>query len=503
MDNIKEIVKTLSSDDLKEFRIFCNRQKRIKNRMDLKLFDVLCEEIEYKPSQIIDKLYESKNPNAYHAVRKRLVRNLTYFIMLKRMDNDNTSASSIMGAISLARYLFDHRSHRLAWGFLKKAEDQAINNEQFELLNGIYNLMIEYNSSSGAPDLDVIINRREKNKKLANEDEKALIAHALISKKLQEHKLNGNSVDFNRLIKKVIKDLELSETVLKRPKVLFNMVSIVRSGSLASKDFKTFEPYIIETYEAIKNRGRFSESTHYYKVQLLYMIAHVLYRNRKFEESIIYLKELEENLNAYKKVFFLQFYPKYLLLVAAANNYLNKLPEAVEILSNALSDKSLKIGVKDQHNIILNLAVYHFNGGDFASAVKTIISFPKSDSWIEKRLGKEWLIRKNLIELIIQYELGNHEIALKRINAMNKHFREMFASPIYGRAKIYMDFIKEFINDPEWVKKVGFFRKAKPLLKKKPNEQEDTQAMAFYCWLISKKENKAYYEVLLSTVNQI
>jgi hypothetical protein len=86
---------------------------------------------------------------------------------------------------------------------------------------------------------------------------------------------------------------------------------------------------------------------------------------------------------------------------------------------------------------------------------------------------------------------------------MNKHFREMFASPIYGRAKIYMDFIKEFINDPEWVKKVGFFRKAKPLLKKKPNEQEDTQAMAFYCWLISKKENKAYYEVLLSTVNQI
>ena len=502
MDNIKEIVKTLSSDDVKEFRIFCNRQKRIKNRMDLKLFDILCEEVDYKPAQIVELLYESKNSNAYHAVRKRLVRNLTDFIMLKRMDNDNTSASSIMGTISLARYLFDHKSQRLAWGFLKKAEDQALNNEQFELLNGIYNLMIEHNSSQGAPDLNEVIKKKEKIKTLANEDEQALIAHALISKKLEEFKLSGTKVDFNRLVKKVIKDFSLSEKVLKRPKVLFNMVSIVRSGSLASKDFKSFEPYILENYNEIKNRGGFSESTHYYKIQLLYMIAHVLYRNRKFEESIVYLEEMEENLQAFNKVFFLQFYPKYLLLVAAAKNYLNKLPEAIEILSNALANKSLTLGVKDQHNIILNLAVYHFNGGDFSNAVKTIISFPKSDNWIEKRLGKEWLLRKNLIELIIQYELGNHDIALKRISSINNHFREMLLLKQYQSAKIYMEFVKEFIKDPEWVNKLGFFRKAKPLIEKNPRDQEDTQAMAFYCWLVSKMEKKEYYKVLVETVNQ-
>ena len=501
MDNIKEIIQTLSADDVKEFRVFCNRQKRLKERKDLRLFEILSQDQDYKPNQIIDMLYDKPNKNAYHSVRKRLLRNLADFIMVKRMDNDNSSASNIMGLMSLVRYLFEHKSNRLAWNFLKKAEELAINNEQFDLLNGIFNIMIEHNNPKFGRDLKDLIHRKTENKKRVDEDERALIAHALISKKLYEHKVEGTKADFNRLVRKVLKDYKLSEAVLERPKLLYNMLSIVRSGALATKDYSTFEPYIIEHYHAVKDKNGFSPSTHIYKLHILYMLAHVLYRNRKFEETITYLQELRENLGEKNTYFFQQFYPKYLLLLAAVHNFRGNLEMAIEILQSALNDDQIKMGTKDNHNLILNLAVYHFNAEDFPKAIKTIISFPKTDKWIETRIGKEWLMRKNLIELIIQFELGNLDIAKSRVKNLEHHFSDLLEQKPYRRVKTYLEIILEFIKNPEWVKTISFARKAKPLVERNPRESEDTQAMAFYCWLKSKMEGRAYYDVLLETIN--
>ena len=44
-------------------------------------------------------LYGKPNLNAYHTLRKRLTRELLDFTMLKSMDEDNTSYSTILGMI--------------------------------------------------------------------------------------------------------------------------------------------------------------------------------------------------------------------------------------------------------------------------------------------------------------------------------------------------------------------------------------------------------------------
>src|SRR5210317_1764991 len=116
MDTLKLIVKTMKSQEKKDFRNFIHSQKKLENRKDLELFDLISNENDEQNLELA--LYGKSNKVAYHALRKRLTRKLTDFIVLKRLEEDTTTSSSLMGLISLARYLFERRAEALAWDYL-------------------------------------------------------------------------------------------------------------------------------------------------------------------------------------------------------------------------------------------------------------------------------------------------------------------------------------------------------------------------------------------------
>jgi hypothetical protein len=500
MDNLKEIIETLSTDDVKEFRIFINRQKRKKNRKDLDLFHILLQKESYKPVDIIKKLYDKPNKEAYHALRKRLIKHLQDFIVIKRMGEDTTAASSIMGMLSLAQYLFDQKSGRLAWSFLRKAEELAANNEQFDLLNSIFNLQIEQAHSDHADDLQEIIIRRDANKEFQDQDERFIVANSLIKQQLRQARFEGEQLDFDTIIHETYKKYELEDAALQRPKLLYSTISIARSAVLAKKDYFSFQPYILKEYDLIMAKQGFSKSSHYYKLSLLYMIAHVLYRNRKFEEALRYVEELGESIEEYNKSHFHLFFTRYVLLLAQLKSYQGQNQLSVELMESYLSGNMHRISTGDSLNGSLNLSVYYFQQEDFKKANKTLLGIHHTDKWCEKKMGKEWVLKKNLIEMIVQYEMGNDDIALNRIRSIDRYFADMFALPQYQRVKGFLGFIRAFINDPMSVTNEEFVQKAEKTLIVNVHEQEDIQAMTFYAWLKSKMYKQPYYEVLLEMV---
>lgn len=500
MDNLKEIITTLSPEDVREFRLFINRQKKKKDRKDLELFHLLLENRTIKPREIIEKFYEEKNRNAYHSIRRRLFRHLTDFILLKQKNEDTSASSSVMGMLSLSKYLFDKKLYRPGWIYLKKAEEIALANEQFDLLNSIYNLRIERYYPEFGEDLKSLIRKRNENKKSQDEDERTIIAKSIIQNELNSIILEGKEINFDRIINRVLKECELTDVIAKRPKLLFNIITIVRSAILVSKDYFSFEPYIIGLFhEAEKNVG-FSKSSHYYKLSLLFMIAHVLYRNRKFDESEKYLGKLYKEMEQFNKSHHDIFHPKYLLLLAVIKSYQGKNTEAISIHEKAIKTV-LKFSLKDESNILLNLAVYYFNSGEYKKANETFLKFAHSDHWYEKKLGKEWVLRKNLMEMFIQYEIGNDDIAMNRIRSMERHFENFFENPAYKRVKIFLGLVKDFLSDPASVSTPGFEKKVINSKIFLPDDNEDVRAIAFYCWLKSKMIKQPYYQVLVERVN--
>src|SRR5688572_17211502 len=185
MDDLKITIDTLPAEQKTEFLDFLKRNSKTKARKDVELFQVLQQKKSYSPEELQRKVYpEAENSMAYYALRKRLMRQLSDFILLKRMEEDTTSASSVMGMVSLATYLFEAQVDRLAWNLLRKAEKVALENEQFDLLNNIYNLQIENADNEFADELEHIIQKRNSNKIAADKEERANIAASLIRKQL-------------------------------------------------------------------------------------------------------------------------------------------------------------------------------------------------------------------------------------------------------------------------------------------------------------------------------
>ena len=339
VDNVKDIIHLLNNDDKKEFRSFINRQRSRKNRKDLELFEILCETESYPAKEIVKRLYDGLKMNAYHSIRKRLLKHLTDFIIVKRIDEDTTSASSIMGLLTLSRFLFENDNDRVGWIYLIKSEQLAINNEQFDLLDNILNVQIENASSEYAPKIDQIIEKWKTNKSLADEDERANIANAILQIKLDEYRLQGKPIEIQKEVTKVMYEYDLYNAALERPKIIHNLLAIVRGSVLAKKEYYKFEPLVIESFNQIENSVGFKKKDHFYKLNILYMIAHILYRNKKFKESLEYLMLFKKDIAKYAKSYSRKFYPRYLLLYATVQNIEGNVEESIRVIEEALSHK--------------------------------------------------------------------------------------------------------------------------------------------------------------------
>ncbi len=501
IDNIRDIVRSLTEDEKKEFRAFINRQRVRKNRKDLDLFEIMCEDEVYKARDIVERLYGKINMNAYHSIRKRLLKHLMDFVVIKRMDMDTTASSSVMGLLSISQFLFDNSNNRTAWHYLVKAEELAINNELYDLLDNIYNVQIANASDANAPELNRIIERWKENKRLADEDERANVAATIMKMELSKAKLNADTLDLEKEVAAVMKEYNLDEATIERPKLLYNILSIVRSAVLVQKQYFKFEPLVIEKFEQVKSSIGFQKKDHFYKLSILYMICHVLYRNRKFDEALVYLEEFLENIQQYNRSYYVLFYPKYALLYSATRSYMGYNEMAIKILEETFEKDVDKFAINHKLDMKLNLAVYYFQQEDYRSANKVLHSFQHTDGWCQKKMGKEWVARKNLIEIIVQFEMGNVEIALNRIRSFERLYADFLKLPMYARTKTFLGFIKVCIDKPYWISTEEFTETVTATIERWPFEQEDLQAMAFFCWLKAKMLKKGYYQVLVETVH--
>lgn len=459
---------------------------------------MLQQKKEIKPLQLIARLYpDEPNAVAYYALRKRLMKHLTSFIVLKRMEEDPTEVSSVMGTLSLARYLSDVGAERLGWNMLRKAEKMALINEQHDLLNTIYNVQIEKANSEFADDLVEIVQKWQTNKIMADENERANVANSIILKKLEITRHQGRDLQFNKVIQEVLEQYKLREVVSKKPALFYRLMSIARSAVLANRDFYEFEPYIIQQYQQAQNNFNFGPAQQSFKLSLLYMIAHVLYRNRKFQESNNYLQQLYTTLQTEGKNYFISFYPKYVFLKCANDAFLRNIAQAVRLMEELVANKKVILGLRQSLTAQLGLSFLYFAQEAYKKANQVLLHMNYSDNYCEKLMGKEWILKKNLGELLIQYEFENFDLAVAKIKSIQRNFEDLLSSPVYKNVTGFLNLVEQLVLQPNLAQRRAFLEKVDATLEFAPLEREDLQAISFFSWLKSKMVNKPYYDVLL------
>mgnify|MGYP000483523054 CR=1 FL=1 len=106
-----------------------------------------------------------------------------------------------------------------------------------------------------------------------------------------------------------------------------------------------------------------------------------------------------------------------------------------------------------------------------------------------------------MIEIMIQYELDNHEIALNKIRSFERNYSELFNHPIYSRSNEFIQTLKAIIIDVNVLKSKDFIKQVTSTFIKNPIEHEDLQAISYYAWLKAKMMNLEPYDVLLDITN--
>jgi hypothetical protein len=501
MDLLHEMIRTLSPEEKKDFKLFLQRfQKKKPDKMQ-ELFQLFTEPAIPNRASILKKLYpKNENLVAYHATRKRLLKQVFEYIFLQQKKEDGTTEGQTESLLSVAKYLFDRNAEQAGWDFLKQAEELGIKSETYLLLNTIYSFQIEKSMSEYAPDLSDILKKKEKTLELALEEDRANTANQIIRHRLMEAMSRGETLNMEKIRQDVLKKYKLTDILPERPRLMYNIISMVRTAALAAKDFYSFEPYIIEQFQSAIKKKAFNQYNHRYKVHLLYMITHVLYRNKKFKKSEEYLEQLYQSLLEYNKSQFLVFYPRFCLLKAAVYNYTGRNTEAIQLLKDFLNHKTFSTDKINALNIYLNLSTYYLQQEQYHSSVTVFRNVQHSDAWLSKIMGREWVLKKNIIECINQFDLGHSDIVESRLKSIQKNFQDLFTIPVYKRVQVFLALVKKLNQNPTIATSKAFKEEVERSFVFIEAEREDIQAMTFYGWLKGKMENRKYYDVLLGLV---
>jgi hypothetical protein len=490
MDTLQVAIQGLDQDERRDFRIFIERQRSRKNRKDLLLFEILREEIPQKPRAIASRLHTPVNMNAYH---------VQAFITLKMMDHDDSPSTNIAGMLAVAKHLLAKNKAEVAAKYLHKAAQLAESNDVFDQLDNILNLQIRY-AQELKLDAHELIRRWNDHREKAELEERVNMAYCLIRQKLDDVKAGADEEDLQTLVTQSLNELQIDEKAISRPALMYTIVAMTRSAIISSKSYHLFEPYVIQSYEQVLSSGEFKRKDHSYELWFLYMISHALYRNRKFEKALFYLEKFRIAIDNYGGSFFNRFYPKYVMLKASLLSFTEENKSAILLLESSLKGSAIKMSMGDRLNMIINLTVYQFQGENYRQANRTLINIGHTDLWLEQKMGKEWRFKKNLIEIILQIELGNTEIALTRIKTAERYFKNFLGHAAYQRAAVFLRFIKVVIERPEEVTTPEFEKIVDGVIERLPGDKEDIQAMTFYCWLKSKMLKQPYYPTLIETI---
>ncbi|MFK7922995.1 MAG: hypothetical protein AB8H47_13610, partial [Bacteroidia bacterium] len=150
-----------------------------------------------------------------------------------------------------------------------------------------------------------------------------------------------------------------------------------------------------------------------------------------------------------------------------------------------------------------NLGINHFLRQEYSLAFRCGLNMPGTEKAQEREMGREWVMKKYLSELILQMELANEDLVLKQIKMIEKQYGDLLQTDEYGKGKIFLTVVQKMIEQPEIFTNPAIYDQIRQQFPIKTAEKEDLQEMSFYAWLKARILNQNYYEVLLELVGRI
>lgn len=495
MARIEQMVSTLTAYEVADLKDFLGRKRN--QSAQIQLLEHIAEYPHALPSERMQALYGEEKRSAYKSCAARLTANFIQYILI-RTDDDEGNIKEALPLLAVARFMIRKGAYKLAAEFLSRSEEAALGARQYELLETVYTWQLQH---SIAMELNAqeVKEKWQKNRKKHDSMIQLNISFAEVARQHAEAKLRGQVLNRDAIIGETYAKVRPGIEEANDPAYMYRLFSLIRNVATSNKAYKEFEPLVSSVYERLKNKQCFLPGDSEFQLQFLYMIAHAQYRNARFNEALDTLgqaKQLRDKLSILPPTITY----KLISLHASILNGAGKVEESIPMIEKCLKQRGKYDEDTELLNMKLSLAAYQYNAREYKPAVRTLNSLLGDKPHLTKLMGTEWRFKLEMFELISYYDRGMVDESLTQMQRIRGYYKDFFRADEYARVEIYLGFVERMIKDPQCVTTEAFRQDVKAAQLNLRNDEEDIQAIAFYCWLTSKMFNRDYYDVLLNAI---
>ncbi|WP_044403101.1 hypothetical protein [Lacinutrix sp. Hel_I_90] len=498
MTNLNEIISTFSNDEQQRFIYYLEKKNKRKDTKNIALFKLLVKD-DANVKTIQQKLYKGTKKNAYHALRKRLYQSIIDFIANTNLEEENSTDMQIIKYVLASRTFLAHKQFKVAYKILDKAEGLASEHLLFPILNEIYHTKIQYAYANPSVDIDVVIEKFKANQKNYILEDQLNIVYAKIRQTIKQDTFISDGLDFEKLLEDTFKTYNISINESMSFKSLYQLMTIVSLSAFVTNDYIKIEPFLISTYQKLQtHKGK--EKQLYYHIQVLYLLANTLFRNKKFKASLHFLELMNTHMLQKNKKYYSTFKLKYHLLLALNYNYSNQQEKAIALLEAMLLKKHPDL--ESLLDIHLSLVMYYIQAEAYKKAHALFKTFYHTDQYYETKASREWVIKKNLIEIILHIELENIDLVDSRLLSFKRHYFSYLKSIKQERVITYLQFVETYYKNSEVANTKAFSEEVENAFVWIQAKREDIFVMSYFAWLKSKMKNKPLYSTTLDLISK-
>ncbi len=491
MNAIQEILNTLNNDEFKSLEKFIKKRNKRKDVQNISLLN-------YYKNDDINKIKNQKN-NAHYAVRKRFYESLIQFLANTTFEQNNSETNEALKYLIVSQYFLKNNLYKEAYQCLSKAENQALKLEQFNLLNEIYQIHIQYAYLNNFHNLNEYLVKYENNIILQQKEAKLNIAYSLLRKELDEIHRSKKIIDLNFLIKSTMKSVGIDLDSVLTYKSLNQILFIANEYASIHHNYSLIDEFVNKSYQFLESKKESVKNHLYDHIQIVYFIVNYHFRNLKFRESLFFLEEMEKLMNEKKGIYQKTFELRKQLLKALNFHFSGKTEQAIDLIEKLIKSVSKTAKIEDLNELKLTLTMI-LGQKENKSAVKYLAQLNHSDAWYEKKMGMLWTIRKNMLEILIHTQNENIELALARISSFKRRYKkyleEVKEKDVYNFALL----IEKNLLKPEIINDKTYKISVQKLIEN--NQNKDPFILSFLAWLDAKIYKKQVYENTLIFINK-
>lgn len=499
MDILERIIESLTSDEVRRFKILSNRFKADEEKKLLILFDAI-RAGDYKANEdkVVRQLYtenDAKARNSYYRLRNKLLSNLEKSLLFYHFNYRNTIEA--LSYVQLALLFKERGLYRESHYQLRKAEKGALENDQFSVLEVIYDEMVKLAPYTEIEIEQIIEKRRENQGKIeilrANSEVLGMVTRQLSRRNYSRNKKTESVIE---TLQQVRERLEEHAHIFRADAGKIMIMKTAVAILIQKGAWRELADYAEETFQRFDEEGVFEGENFSLRMTLRIYRINALHKLLLLAEAKSEIDALEEDMEVMNRKYFFDFAFNYYNNRVFNLKYSGELAASGQVLQQALEDSPHFPQRSQKLYILISLADQEFCEGKYTQAGETIDQVMSHPAYQELDAELQFYIQ--VFQLVNLYEAGLYDTVSHSFKRFRKKFRSFFKDEFYTKAVKFLDILIRMNTAAIEGRKV-FLKAAYRNFTEEfsPSEIGDNQILLYELYLQSKLEGAlSYYDAL-------